>query len=325
MSTALFVEILSRSDEVEQRHRFVELPIRIGRAYDNDLILDDEHVAAHHAVLEENAEGNLQIRDLDTRNGISYRARRHAQFELTGHTIVRLGQTHLRVRRSSFEVEPEAVDTSNYQWEGWRPAVTGALLIAVLTWLNTWLTQTEGFNLIVYLQAVISVLLAALLWSGIWAAANRLFGRTPRFGRHLFIVASAMLGLQLWNGISSFFGFLFSWEWLSRYGSHVDTLLLAIAIYLHLSTIKRRYTRGLLTASLFCAALGSGLILMTHQKNTGSFADELYMSDLFAPGWHLARDEEIDRFTQAAEKLKVQVDKDRSKAVAVGELDADDD
>ncbi len=325
MSTAFFVEIMSRNDEVEQRFRFEQLPIRIGRAYDNEVILDDEHVAARHAIIEENTEGNLQIRDLDSRNGLRYQGRRQAQLELSGHTVVRLGQTHVRVRRSSFEVEPETIDTSNYQWEGLRPALTGALMVVGLTCLNAWLSQTEGFNLVVYLQAVISVLLAAMLWSGIWAAANRLFGRSPRFGRHLFIVASAMVGLQLWNALSTFLGFMFSWEWFSRYGSHVEILLLAVAIYLHLSTIKRRYTRGLLMLCLFCSALGSGLILMTHQRNSGSFADEVYMGDLFAPGLHLARDEDIDHFTQAADKLKGQVDKDRNKVIAPSELEAEDD
>lgn len=324
MSAHFFVEIMSRNGEVEQRFRVEQLPIRLGRAYDNDVILDDEHVAARHAVLEENADGNLQIRDLDSRNGIRYQGRRQVHIELTGHTVVRLGQTHVRVRRASFEVEPEAIDTSNYQWEGWRPALTGALMVLGLTWINTWLSQTDGFNLVVYLQAVISVLLAAVLWSGIWAAANRLFGRTPRFGRHLFIVACAMVGLQLWNALSTSLSFMFSWEWFSRYGSHVEILGLAIAIYLHLSTIKRRYTRSLLIVCLFCSALGSGLILMTHQRNSGSFADEVYMGDLFAPGLHVAHDDDVDHFIQTVDKLKSQVDKERSKVIAPADMELED-
>ncbi len=325
MSAPFFVEILSRTGEVEQRHQVSNLPIRLGRAYDNDVILDDEHVAARHAMVDENEEGSLQIRDLGSRNGLRYQGRRQEQLELTGHTVVRLGQTHIRIRRSNFEVEPEALDTSNYQWEGWRPALVGAVMIAGLTASTTWISQTDGFNLIVYLQAVISVLLATVLWSGIWAAANRIFGRSPRFGRHLFVVACAMVGLQLWYVIAAGIGFMFSWESLSRYTSHIEILVLAIAIYFHLSTIKRRYTRGLLMTTLFCAAIGSGLVLMTHQKNTGMLADELYMGDLFAPGLHIARDDEVDHFIQSAEKLKAQVDRERSRSVPSAELEADED
>jgi hypothetical protein len=101
--------------------------------------------------------------------------------------------------------------------------------------------------------------------------------------------------------------------------------MLAVAIYLHLSTIKRRYTRRLLIVCLFCSALGSGLILMTHQRNAGSFADEVYLGDLFAPGLHLAHDEDVDHFTQAADKLKTQVDKERGKVIAPAEMEIEDD
>ena len=33
----------------------------------------------------------------------------------------------------------------------------------------------------------------------------------------------------------------------------------------------------------------------------------------FAPGLHIARDDEVDHFIQSAEKLKAQVDKERSR------------
>ena len=151
-----------------------------------------------------------------------------------------------------------------------------------LTASTTWISQTDGFNLIVYLQAVISVLLATVLWSGIWAAANRILGAARglspsvcgrlRYGRLAALVRDRCG--------DRFYVFM---EWLSRYTSHIEILVLAIAIYFHLSTIKRRHTRGLLMTTLFCAAIGSGLVLMTHQKNTGMLADELYMGDLFAP------------------------------------------
>ena len=43
---------------------------RIGRALDNDLILDDPHCAPHHAKLEIDANGVARLHDLGTSNGI---------------------------------------------------------------------------------------------------------------------------------------------------------------------------------------------------------------------------------------------------------------
>lgn len=321
MSVAYFVELLSRTGEVEQRHRIAQLPIRIGRAYDNDVILDDEHAAAHHAQVEFDEEGLLQIRDLGSRNGMTYLGRTEPQVHINGNSVVRIGQTHLRVRLSNFEVEPEVVDTNNYHWEGLRPALAGVAMIELLTISSTWLSQTEQFNLLVYLQSGLSILLVAALWSGLWAAANRLFAKHPRFGRHIFIVGCGMLSLQIWESVSAVLAFMFSWEWLTRFGNHVEILILVFVLYFHLCTIKRRYPRQLLVLFLVFGAMGSGLSLMSKHKNTGNFGDELYMSEILSPGLRLSKDESLDSFTNKADKLKSIVDQERGKAVP----DADDD
>ena len=45
---AIWIEVLSRlHHDVAARYRFIDVPITVGRAYDNDVIVDDPHVAAH--------------------------------------------------------------------------------------------------------------------------------------------------------------------------------------------------------------------------------------------------------------------------------------
>jgi pSer/pThr/pTyr-binding forkhead associated (FHA) protein len=58
---------------VLHRHRVDSLPIRIGRGYDNDLILDDDYAAPPRAG-RAGRQGRLLLRDLGTRNGIVTRA-----------------------------------------------------------------------------------------------------------------------------------------------------------------------------------------------------------------------------------------------------------
>ena len=47
MSGPWYIETLARNGDVLQRHCVDALPIRIGRGYDNELILDDEIGRAH--------------------------------------------------------------------------------------------------------------------------------------------------------------------------------------------------------------------------------------------------------------------------------------
>ncbi|HEY1226492.1 MAG TPA: FHA domain-containing protein, partial [Ramlibacter sp.] len=76
MSGPWTIETLARNGDVLQRSRIDTLPIRIGRGYDNDLILDDDYVAASHALIELDPAGRLLLRDLGSRNGIVHRGRR---------------------------------------------------------------------------------------------------------------------------------------------------------------------------------------------------------------------------------------------------------
>jgi pSer/pThr/pTyr-binding forkhead associated (FHA) protein len=316
MSAQYFLEILSRSGEVEHRHRFDSLPIRIGRAYNNELILDDPHTAAHHAQIELNEQGNLQIRDLDSRNGLTYQNRRHTTLELDGNRVLRLGQTLLRVRDSHFVVEPEVLDANNYRWEGWRPTLAAFLLITLQSVFTKWMSQTEAFSFTVYAQYAISMLLFALIWAGLWAGANRLFARHPRFGRHLFIAACGLLAMQLCAILAALSGFIFSWEVLPRYRSHAQILCIGIMVYFHLVTISTRSARRKLWAVMFCAALASGTMLMSKYKNTGSFGDDLYMGDLFSPSLRLSKDVSVEEFSKDAAQLKDKLDKERMEATS---------
>ena len=323
MSTEYILEILSRNGEVEGRQRFDSLPIRLGRAYDNDYILEDPHTAAHHAQIELNEQGHLQIRDLGSKNGITYQNRRHHTLELDGNRVVRLGQTLIRVRDRDFVVEPEIVDVNNYRWEGWRPALAAFLLIIFQSAFTKWISQSEAFSFTVYTQYTIGMLLSALVWSGLWAGANRLFAAHPRFGRHLFIAASGFLAMQMCVIIATLAGFIFSWEVLPRYRSHTQILCMGFMIYFHLITISAKASRRKLWAVMFCAALASGTMLMSKYKNTGSFSDDLYMGDLFSPNLRLSKDISVDEFSKDAEQLKEKLDKERLESLAEAEEDDD--
>jgi pSer/pThr/pTyr-binding forkhead associated (FHA) protein len=99
MNGPWFVEELSRTNQVLARHRHEQLPIRIGRAYDNDVILNDPHIAPHHALIEARPESEgmpqsgVQVRDLGSKNGIVHQNQPCQQLTLHGDHIFRLGHT----------------------------------------------------------------------------------------------------------------------------------------------------------------------------------------------------------------------------------------
>jgi len=324
MNGPFFIETLARNGDVLHRHRVDTLPITIGRGYNNDFILDDAHTAPQHAVVELAEDGGLAMRDLGSENGIVAHGKRQARVAINGTTVVRLGHTRLRVRDANYPVEPEITDTTMHAWEGGIPALAGLALIALFIGATEALGDTGNFQAIRYLLVIASGIGAGMVWSGVWALANRLFGGHARLGRHLFILGSGLVAMGAWKAFSTVLAYAWSAEVFTRYGNHVVMLIIVTMIYHHLRTIKPHKPRAFISSCAIFLALGSGLILMRNYEAAGRLRDELYMSALLPPSLRQSKDHSVDDFMGQAERLKAAADAAR-KSSSRKKDDEDDD
>jgi hypothetical protein len=324
MRAPFFVEVLSRHKEVRSRHRVEMLPIRIGRSYDNGIILDDPHTSAHHAVIEQGADGGLTVRDLGSRNGIVHKGRRHPELPINGDTIFRIGHTSLRVRCADWPVTEEIADTTFHDWEGWPPALTGLVLITGVAVADIWLGDADKFEATRYLIVIAVTWSLAMLWCGTWSFANRLFEGNSRLGRHLFILGCGFAAIALWSAVSGALAYALSMEVFTRYGSHVVIAILAGMVFFHLLHIKPYRVRLFAATSIILALLGSGLMLMINYRSNGLLADELFMHDRLPPAMRLSRDKPISQFINEAARLKERVDGERTKPVNADEEESEE-
>ncbi|MES2318071.1 MAG: FHA domain-containing protein [Pseudomonadota bacterium] len=315
MSAPYFIETLARNGDVLHRHQVNTLPIRLGRGYDNDFILDDTFAAPRHAVIDADEQGRLFLRDLGSKNGVVHRGKRHTSLNIDGDTVIRIGHTTLRVRSADYAVEPELLDRTRHGWEGALPGLVGVVLIALCAIFAIWLKDTQTFQLVRYLQAVAYVVAAGLVWAGAWAFGNRLFGRQARLGRHLFIFGSALAVYALVKVGSSAAAYAFSLESLTRYSSHMAILIAAGMVFYHLTTVKPHNTRRFAITCMVLALLGSGLTLLTNEQRTGRLADSPYMSVVLQPSMRVSPDHTVDEFMADVNALKAKADDERTKRV----------
>jgi hypothetical protein len=315
MKAPYFIETLARNGDVLHRHQVAGLPIRLGRGYDNDFILDDAHAAPCHAVIEGGADGRLVLRDLGTRNGVVYRGKRQHSIELTGDTVIRMGHTSLRVRGADFPVNAELVDRTMHGWEGALPGLAGMLLIGMVALLTVWLSDVKPFQLSRYLQALAYGVAAGLVWGGMWAFANRLFGRHARLGRHLFLFGCGLAAIAAYKIVSSMAAYAWSIEWLVRYGMHVAIALMAGMVYFHLGTVRPQRRRYFASSCALLALLGSGLTLVGNLQASGRVADQLYMPLLLPPAMRASPDHSVDEYMADAAAMKARIDAERLKHV----------
>lgn len=201
--SGLIVEVLGRGGQVLERIHPEGNMVRIGRAYDNDVIIADPYVSPHHLQLRfEEARGWL-AQDLDSDNGTL----RRLGAPLTGPTPLAagaefiVGRTHVRVSTPSQPVPPTrklnpAIDRLARLG---KPLPLALLVLAA--WgsesLSTWLNSTKDTEPAKLAAGGLVLMLMALAWTGLWAFIARVVSHRTHFPAQLGAVAMALLAANV--------------------------------------------------------------------------------------------------------------------------------
>jgi hypothetical protein len=260
-ATGGLLELLDRHGHVEQRSTLNARGLRIGRACDNDFILDDLHVSPHHATITE-SDGHWLLRDLGSVNGIRVdRARqRVSELVLDGEKIFTLGSSLLRYRPLNAFV-PEALPQRErrHLQRGVAWALCAPVACLAMFGLDARLDSYEAFGALKLLNAVMVPLVAMLLWAGIWALIGRLLVQRLHFTGHLAVISLGLLFATVFETATRLVAFAFGFDsavpWLLAAGMCATFVLI---LYGHLRLASRIRRRSALAAAVVFGALVAG-------------------------------------------------------------------
>ena len=309
------LEVLDRDGQVRQAIAVTHWPLRIGRALDNDVVLSDLHVAAHHLVVDE-SEAGLVLSVADTVNGVLLGRRRlrrgeQAALPLTGDAIeLTAGRIHLRLRLPGHTLAPELANASLTPLARRLAStlVAAVLLLAGVlfgTYLNSdpdGLTRAVG-------NTLLSAVVGAAVWCGLWAMLSKVFTRQAHFGWHLRVFLFSGIGLMILSVVPALLAFAFSWPWATDFAFIGEIAVAATALYFHLLAVEPARHRLLKWVAATCAVVGVVVTLWLNVQRTDQFGDELYMNHLFPPGWRVAKPLSTDAFINGLAPLKATLDK----------------
>jgi hypothetical protein len=306
------VDILDRDDKARTSVAVWRWPVSVGRSVQCDIVLDDEHVAPEHALIDE-AEGRLRLTLGDTVNGARLGRRRlgrHDVADLQTGVAFEIGSTRLRVRRALDAVAPEQPIVSE-PGAMWVPL---PLLVALyIAWNSAtrWVNSDPDGRFLDYLPILVGAPLGIVAWCGCWAVASKLFRHRAVFRQHAHVafgysLVAALPGLLLPLG-----AFATGWPLLSRIAPIVTAAIVCAMITEHARLVaparRRLFRYGM--AALYL--VGVGLFLMRNQQTQERLFGELYVSTLAPPAVRLAGTIAPERFVEESQQLKATLDRHR--------------
>lgn len=325
MDEVSWIEVTSRSRDGMTRQRIGADALTIGRAYDNDVVLDDPHVAAHHLRLVRGADGAWIAEDLGSLNGLYVEGEsvRRERVVLDALIALRVGTTRLRVRTSRQPVAPERlVQRKKARW----PAALGCfVLVFALALLDLWLEETTAPKLIRYLTPLLALALMVAIWASAWSVLSRIFSGYARYGLHLLIVGIGLLLYTLYAELCGLGAFALSWTALARFTYVGAWLTLAGVCFAHLRAVGNTHLAIKAAAVFALAALGitmQSLKLSEWRSNTGQ---PIILQRLQPPSLRVVRAQGETAFLAHAKDLKILLDKARSDTTGESGAESADD
>jgi hypothetical protein len=310
------VEIIDRDGQVRQSFVVQHWPLRIGRALDNDIVLSDPHVAAHHAEIAIDPDGPALVVAPDTRNGVQIGTRRLHAGERSvlrprgDAADLQLGRTYLRLRVPDFALAPETPLAAVATFR--RRAATiaiAALVVLCGVLFNSYLQNDPETLTRAIGGALMMAVTVTAVWCSAWALLSKTFTRQAHFGWHLRVFLLGVIGLGLVDAVPSVFAFMFSWPALTDFAFIGTFAIGAAVLYFHLLAVEPARHRILKWLAIGAAFAGIVLTLWLNVQRTDRFGDELYMSHLYPPALRLARPVATDRFVDGLASLKPTLDK----------------
>ena len=314
MDEVMWVEVLSRQHEVILRQRIANHDvITIGRAYDNHIVLDDAHVAAHHLRLTQGAEGQWTAEDLGSINGLYLDGdrKRREQIVLDGSTTVHIGNTFLRLRAATHDVPAELPLARSVS--RWPMALVCIALVFALALLDLWRAETAEPKLIRYLTPVLVLAAVIAVWTFVWSGLSRILSGHARFGTHLLIMGVGLLLYSAYDEFSELGAFALSWPALERYLYVGAWLAFGAVCFAHLRALGSSHLPIKAVAVLALAALGITVQTLKLSEWRANYGQASTLQRLEPPSVRLVTAQSQAAFFTNIADLKITLDKARSE------------
>jgi hypothetical protein len=308
METLALIEALDRDGHPRQVLRVAQWPVRIGRAIDCDLVLDDPHVAAWHATLDWRDDG-LHVEPAATLNGVRLGASVIAPGSaplLPASGLLVLGATTLRVRLAGAALAPEQRFIDFHKVERRHAVQLAALIVLAAAWEGfiQWLTTVPGTPGSALAMRYLGTPALLVLWCAAWAIGSMLFQRRFAFWPHLpLALAWLLLGVVTEAALAQV-AFALSMPSFEKLGRVLFVGAIAIMLWRHLGLLLPQRRRAVALSIAAAVAVSGCLLLVGRSVQQEPLVGDLYLGTISLPGVRVVKPVSTAAFVKSAGSLE---------------------
>ena len=304
----IVIEEINRLGHIVNRHKYDQFPIKVGRGYQNDLILSDPFVSPEHVIISA-VENGWCAEDQNSENGIRLKLHStdsHTTQLQSGDEII-LGKTRLRLLSPQHPIAATHLMPTKASLPKIisQPAIAATTIIVtlVILILDAQLSSTKQLGFDKLLANTLPTFIFALIWAGIWTFVGRVIIHRASFLPHFIAALLIFLISMLTATLTEYITYNSNGELI---GTIIEFLVVGITLtvlfYINLSNSTNISRRSILVTSHSVAwsMLLVGLFMQyVNQPEFRTSPD--YPKELKAPFAKLANSKTLDEFVKSSE------------------------
>ncbi|MDM7860949.1 FHA domain-containing protein [Alteromonas sp. ASW11-36] len=263
----IVIEILEPGRKASQILKFTQPQIRVGRAWDNDLVLTDAEIDAYHGIIDYDEQAQqLRFTDLNSSNGSVYKGKRVSDSQTIEFAEkITLGETNFKIHRQSDTVAPTKLHSSSEKLTKTlgRPVYACLLALCAIS-LGEYFDFIEGgikFEWNIQLQSLISSSMTLVVWALVWGGISKLIKHHMNFFAHLALASCVMIISGVLGQLGNVIVFNTLSAWITDLYDASNTALV-VFIWMYFALVITANARARTRLGVACVAVG--LYLLTN-------------------------------------------------------------
>lgn len=310
----LVLTVSNKGDRTSNYYKLKDGELKIGRAFDNDIVIDDPFVSPHQfSISVEDSKVTVKVEEKVNPVILDNRVYEEDSFTFNKGESLSIGKTHLQLISEYDKVAPTKRQFVS-KWSILRKVGPVLSIFALLMYgsINavsnfTLTSQNLQWRDPAYYGFIAAALV--LVWASLWAVAGKIYKHQSQFLVQLFVTSLIGIVFIFTKPIPELFEFQFSDLLVGKIISYVISFI-SVFILLKVNISIATHTLRSNLIAFLCSAFLIGLVLVSEEyySDTYNYGAQQYSNSVKPPFAVISRPTSVDDYLQKLSELEISIE-----------------